>query len=127
MQLLYDKVRASGLVDAEIARRGGSALNRRWQQIGPPSKTHRSLRTNATRRRRRRERRRVLLIADYEALARKYEEDAYWLRYTRPEPTRRMRIRNLRGSSNISATPRVPTIALEVASFPRRRRSHTAR
>ncbi|CAL1676950.1 unnamed protein product [Lasius platythorax] len=44
------KVGASGLDDAEIARRGGSALNRRRQQIGPPSKTHRSLRTDATRR-----------------------------------------------------------------------------
>lgn len=35
--------------DAEIAWRDGSALNRRRQQIGLPSKIHRSLSTDATR------------------------------------------------------------------------------
>lgn len=45
-----DEVGANGLGDAEIAWRGGSALNRCRQQIGPPSKIHRSLSDDATRR-----------------------------------------------------------------------------
>lgn len=115
-----DEVGANVLGDAEIARRGGSAMNRRQQQIGLPSKIHRSLNNDATRRNTTRwsarGRCRVLLIDNYEASAREGNARCgicVSRACTRFSTRRRdaTRIRDLRGGLNISATHGVPTIA----------------